>query len=306
MDFEIARGNKTRTFYLIGTNLLLTVGLTILIYVMGTQNSTINFVDLIFEAASGFVAFVLFCTAAVVRVAGARMNWLLLGLFLYQCGAALDAMDEVVSFAFSFWSVTGDLLALVGELTLAAVAYNFVILTLNIANTDRLTELMNRSYHERWVDDYLDRNNHPLAIVAIDMDNFKKINDEHGHAFGDKVLRHIGQLLKGFMRSRRGIASRTGGEEFEIALKNATEVETLEVAEELRQLIELNPPAGLERLTASVGVAISKKKESTYALRKRADGAAYFSKQSGRNRVSLAGKNQTINNITPVTQNEHP
>jgi len=299
MDFKIARGNKTRTLYLISVNLILTLGLTSLIYALGTLNDTVNFVDLIFEAASGFVAFGLFCTAAMVRVAGARMSWLLLGLFLYQCGAALDAMDEVVSFSFSFWSVTGDLLALIGELILAAVAYHFVILTLNIANTDRLTELQNRSYHERWVDEYLDRNHHPLAIIAIDMDNFKKINDEHGHAFGDKVLRHIGQLLKGFMRQRRGIASRTGGEEFEITLKNASESASLKVAEELRQLIELNPPSGLDRLTASVGVAISQTGESTYTLRKRADGAAYFSKQSGRNRVSLAGSNQTINSITP-------
>ncbi len=102
MDFKIARGNKTRTLYLISVNFILTLVLTSLIYALGTQNDTVNFVDLTFEAASGFVAFVLFCTAAMVRVAGARMNWLLLGLFLYQCGAALDAMDEVVFFAFLF------------------------------------------------------------------------------------------------------------------------------------------------------------------------------------------------------------
>ena len=213
-------------------------------------------------------------------------------------GALLDAMDEVVAYPFNAWSITGDIFILLAQVILAAVAFHFVSLTSRIADTDRLTELQNRSFHQRWIEQYLMRSDHPLAVIAIDLDAFKRINDAHGHDFGDKVLKHIGQLLKQFMRGHNGIASRTGGEEFEIALKRSTESKAVSIAEDLRSIIEQSPPPGLDCVTASVGVALSQPGETATTLRKRADAAAYFSKQSGRNRVSLAGANQTVSNIS--------
>lgn len=299
MDFQIARRSKPRAFYLIAANLGLTLGLTILVWLVGTPSETHHYASLILESAIAFFVFSLFIAISVIRATGARISWLLVGLFLFQCGALLDVADELAVFSSATWPAVGDLLQLIGGIIIAAAAYHFVSLTVTIANTDRLTDLQNRSFHTRWVEDYLEREHHPLAIVAIDMDSFKTINDVHGHAFGDMVLRHIGQLLKNFMQTKRGIASRTGGEEFEIALKNATETTAISLAEELRLLIETNPPQGVDRITASIGVALSQADESASALRKRADAAAYFSKQSGKNRVSLAGSSQTISNVTP-------
>lgn len=299
MEFQIERGGKPRAFYLIGGNLAFMVLAIVLIASMGSTKGDIEWLDLIFEGSSTGVAFLLFAAASLVLISGAQMNGLLAGLVLYQYGALLDVMDEVVTFPFSIWSVTGDVFSLAGEITLAAVAFHFVGLTSRIANTDRLTELQNRSFHHRWIEQCLLRSHHPLAVIAIDLDAFKSVNDAHGHDFGDKVLRHIGQLLKQFIRGHRGIVSRTGGEEFEVALKRANETSALQVAEALRILIQDNPPKGLDRVTASIGVAISQPNESAGTLRKRADAAAYFSKQSGRNRVSLAGNSQTISNITP-------
>jgi len=298
MDFQIARRSKHRAFYLIAVNLGLTLSLTILVWLVGTPTVNYHYASLILEGTIAFFVFSLFVAVSAIRAPGVRISWLLIGLFLFQCGALLDVADELEVFSSATWPAVGDLLHLIGGIIIAAAAYQFVSLTLTIANTDRLTGLQNRSFHTRWVEDYLERKHHALAIVAIDMDSFKSINDVHGHAFGDLVLRHIGQLLKNFMQERRGIASRTGGEEFEIALKNATEATAISLAEELRLLIETNPPQGVDQITASIGVALNQNDESASALRKRADAAAYFSKQSGKNRVSLAGSSQTISNIT--------
>jgi diguanylate cyclase (GGDEF)-like protein len=298
MEFRIVRGSKTRALYLTALNLGVTATIFALVYGLGHSNSSVNFIDLLFEAASSCFAFLLFVAAANFTVAGARMNSLLLGLFLLQTGAMIDVLDEVVTFNFSFWSVAGDALRLGGELTLAIVALLFVRLTSAIANTDRLTSLHNKAYHQRWIEEYLQRSHSHLAVIAIDLDRFKTINDAHGHAFGDQVLQHVSQLLRDFMRMRRGIASRTGGEEFEITLKRATEESAISAAEQIRALIEENPPNNVS-VTASIGVALSQDGEPAANLRKRADAAAYFSKQSGRNRVTYAGANQTLSGIDP-------
>ena len=300
MEFRIVRGDKPRALYLVAANLGVTQAIIVLVFTLGLSHGEIDYIDIVFEAASCIFAFLLFIAAAQVTVAGARMNWLLMGLFLFQTGALIDVLDEVVTFNFSFWSVAGDALRLAGELTLALVALLFVRLTNRIASTDRLTSLYNKTFHTRWIEEYLERGHHRLAVVAIDLDKFKAINDAHGHAFGDAVLKHISILLKDFMRSRRGIASRTGGEEFELTLKSATEQSALNIAEQVRHLIEQNPPDGIEQVTASVGVALSQTDEPAEGLRKRADAAAYFSKQSGRNRVSLAGDTQTLSNVEPA------
>ncbi len=298
MEFRIAKSNKARTLYLTITNLGITLTIATVIFYFGQIHNEIHYIDLIFEAASGVVAFAAFIVAAQVKVSGARMNWLLLGLFFFQLGAMIDVLGEIVTFNGPGWSIAGGALHLTGELTLATVALLFVRLTNRIASTDRLTSLYNKAFHNRWIEDYLDRSNKAVAVIAIDLDRFKAINDLHGHAVGDTVLRHIGESLNTYIQDHRGIASRTGGEEFEVALKDSNEQAALAMAEQLRALIELNPPIGIETVTASIGVALSKQNESVTALRKRADAAAYFSKQSGRNCVSLAGENQTLARMT--------
>lgn len=299
MEFRISKGNKTRSLYITGLNLGITFAMLVAMSSLGESLGDVDVIDLIFEATSGVVAFLLFIAAAQVTVPGARMNTLLLGLFMFQTGAMIDALDEVVTFSFSFWSVAGDALRLAGEITLAAVALLFVRLTNRIASTDRLTGLYNKAFHVQWLRDHINRTESPLAVVAIDLDRFKSINDQHGHAFGDTVLKHVGQLLRDFMLIKRGIASRTGGEEFEITLKGANEQAAQNLGEQIRKLIEENPPEEV-LVTASIGVAIRQPDESVEGLRKRADAAAYFSKQSGRNRVTFAGANQTLTGVEPA------
>lgn len=298
MEFRITKNHKTHSTYLVLANLLIMTLLSVFVIQLGQSLDATNYIDIVFELASCLLALLLFIAAAKVSISGVKMGWLLVGLFLFQTGALIDVLDEVVTFNFLVWSVIGDAIQLAGELTLATVALLFIGLTNRIASTDRLTNLYNKAFHNRWIDDYLEKSSRPLAIIAIDLDKFKSINDRHGHAFGDTALTHIGGLLRDFMRLRRGVASRTGGEEFEVTLKNTSEQDALAIAEQIRAMIENNPPEGIDKVTASVGIALSVSGETGKALRKRADAAAYFSKQSGRNRVSLAGENQTMSVVS--------
>ncbi len=297
MDLHIRKRSATRATYIIVVNLLLTVGIFVFAVFFGDFHEQVSISDILFEGASVVVAFALFVAAALVRVSAARMVMLLSGLFLFQIGRLLDVLDEVLYMALSYWTVLGDALMFGGEVMLAVVAFDFVKVTTEIASTDRLTGLYNRAFHVRRLQLYLNKvpqQEGNVAVIAIDLDKFKLINDKFGHGFGDEVLRHTADLLITYVKDKTGIVSRTGGEEFEFALYDVSEKIALAVAEEIRSLLERTPPEGVDVITASIGVALNQANEDATSLRKRADAAAYMAKQSGRNRVSLAGKNQTI------------
>ena len=168
------------------------------------------------------------------------------------------------------------------------------------ALTDALTGLPNR----RAVQDTLKRmlaqsarTASPLAVVLIDLDHFKQINDTFGHEEGDAVLAAVGDVLSSQMRVS-DFAGRNGGEEF-VALLPDTGVEgALEVAEKLRIAIATIKLPGLERVTASFGVAIHPDAGGdAETLLRLADRALYAAKNAGRNRVELAGSEQ----LAPLT-----
>ena len=98
--------------------------------------------------------------------------------------------------------------------------------------------------------------------------------------------KHVGRLLRKFRRGGN-LVSRTGGEEFEVVLINTSTDTVLEVAENIRALLESTPPSKLELLTASIGVAVSREDDTYKTLRKRADEGAYVAKQAGRNKVCM-------------------
>ena len=162
--------------------------------------------------------------------------------------------------------------------------------------TDALTGLANRRLLVSRLDEEVRRARRtkvPLAVVMIDIDHFKEVNDTFGHAMGDVVLRNIGTMLNASLRAT-DLAARYGGEELTLVLPYTDGPSALQVAESLRQKIAaLDHVLGgtTLRKTVSMGVAArGGQAESPDAeeLLRRADEALYRAKQGGRNRVEMA------------------
>ena len=129
----------------------------------------------------------------------------------------------------------------------------------------------------------VDRRGGP-ALLAIDLDHFKRVNDEHGHAAGDAVLRGAGALLSALLGPGER-AFRTGGEEFLLLVDSSDEAGLARRAERVRrELADIDLP-GLPRVTASIGTALGRAGESAEAWLRRADEAVYRAKAAGRDRV---------------------
>ncbi len=163
-----------------------------------------------------------------------------------------------------------------------------------IAATDSLTGLCNRRAFTAWMGSEVARYHrygHPLSVVLLDVDHFKRINDEHGHGAGDRVLAALGELLRDHVRLS-DLAARWGGEEFVVTYTNTDEAGAMIAAERLRIAIEAADVSFDGKripFTASLGLASAGPGETLESLVERADRAMYMSKHSGRNRLTLAG-----------------
>jgi len=159
-----------------------------------------------------------------------------------------------------------------------------------LARNDPLTGLFNRRAFldqgdTEWVRHR--RHRHPLACAALDVDGFKRINDNFGHAAGDALLQHIGTLLRASLRSS-DLPARIGGDEF-IALMPDTSVDGAVItSERLLGRLEQHPLQVLDQslsATVSIGVATAEGCSSLEELLARADAALYRAKKEGKSRV---------------------
>lgn len=171
-----------------------------------------------------------------------------------------------------------------------------VDLSVEMAVTDPLTGLHNRRYMVRHLETLMAstaQTGKSLSFLIIDVDHFKAVNDTHGHAAGDEVLRALAARIGANIRAM-DMACRYGGEEFVVIMPETDGAEALQVAERLRQSAEATPfriasPPGELHVTVSVGIAGLERPEDTAdALLERADQALYRAKREGRNRVVAA------------------
>jgi diguanylate cyclase (GGDEF) domain len=162
-----------------------------------------------------------------------------------------------------------------------------------LALTDPLTGLYNRRYFfERGWNEYVRarRYHHPLAIIMVDLDFFKQINDKHGHACGDKVLMEVAKL---FLQTLRDVdlVARFGGEEFIILIPETDQAGVEFLAQRIRQEIYDTPMEHNGKnfnITASLGVALIEGVVGDFeSLINQADIALYHAKENGRNKVEL-------------------
>ena len=161
-----------------------------------------------------------------------------------------------------------------------------------LARTDSLTGALNRRGFQEQLEREAARNQGRdcrLALVLIDLDHFKRVNDRFGHPAGDQVLVEFSQLLSEMVRTTDALG-RWGGEEFVILMRRAAPGEALFLADRLRRAIEEHTFAVIGELTASFGVAELGAEEDLQGLVLQADEALYRAKSSGRNRTCASRK----------------
>lgn len=162
----------------------------------------------------------------------------------------------------------------------------------HLASHDPLTGLLNARTYYATCDQMIhlaSRNHTPYAVLFIDLDHFKHINDTHGHEAGDIVLKNVAEKLQHTVR-QSDVVGRVGGEEFSVFLPNTDRQGALQLAETIRSTIEKLPPRINDQqlpVTASIGVACNRHNGQLMAeIQNLADQAMYHAKQQGRNRVS--------------------
>jgi two-component system cell cycle response regulator len=168
---------------------------------------------------------------------------------------------------------------------------------LEMALTDPLTGLYNQRYLLRHLRGLLNASrDHEVAVLMMDVDHFKQVNDDYGHAAGDRALRAIADTLRASTRVFDSLA-RYGGEEFVVVMPGSNPDEAVAAAERLRAAVEAMTfapePGRLCHLSVSIGVACGGTgTETPDALLHCADVALYAAKRAGRNRVELAAARQ--------------
>lgn len=164
--------------------------------------------------------------------------------------------------------------------------------TQQLVYLDGLTGIFNRRFFELRIQEELQRAQRyeaELSVVMLDIDNFKRLNDEFGHLLGDEVLRQLGHIFQNQLR-KGDVVCRFGGEEFAVLLPNTSVENSIEVAEKLRRTIEHWHFPGVPRpVTISAGIAGFPQFGATRdEVVSAADNALYTAKQRGRNQVVSA------------------
>jgi diguanylate cyclase len=173
------------------------------------------------------------------------------------------------------------------------------------ALTDALTGLPNRRAFERGIEG-LRSPDSEAALLILDLDHFKVVNDTHGHAAGDHVLQRVSDILRSHTRSH-DLLSRLGGEELAVLLPDTDSARAFQIAERLRRAIEMLDISWEGRsiaITASVGVALASGATPSSELFVQADAALYAAKHNGRNRVVFSGEMLLREPLAPVVEDQ--
>ncbi len=163
----------------------------------------------------------------------------------------------------------------------------------NLMNIDDLTGLIVKRRFDEELDRYIavaKSQGTGLAMIMMDLDGIKQINDTYGHSFGAYTIAQTGKLIKAVIE-QKGLASRFGGDEFMAFVPNVQAEEARQLAEEIRTCVEAYPyekDSISLRPTISIGLSDMRADDSLPSLFRRADEALYLSKRSGRNKVSMS------------------
>ena len=190
-----------------------------------------------------------------------------------------------------FWSLLG----IMGFICAAFLLYfhqlrKYNCLLLKLSKTDKLTDLYNRSKLDQILREQSERFHRygtACGIAILDIDHFKRVNDNYGHQTGDKVLQQFATILRSNIRTT-DVVGRWGGEEFLLIAPSTTSAETTRLAEKLLQQVRDTDFAEIGHLTASAGVSSIEDGQDITATLRLADNALYVAKRNGRDQVFCA------------------
>ena len=155
---------------------------------------------------------------------------------------------------------------------------------------DPLTGVMNHGEIETQLNNAIARrqsSDSPISFMMLDLDHFKQVNDNYGHAVGDVTLKHFAKLLMDSSVEDKALVGRWGGEEFVIVCRDKNAEEASAMAESLRQKVEAYQFPDIYHITCSIGVTELKAEDEFKEAFNRLDKAMYASKHNGRNKVTL-------------------
>jgi diguanylate cyclase (GGDEF)-like protein len=237
-----------------------------------------------------FLVFMLW-SSSKVRVSHVAVNCVNYGLLLWIAGGTFDLMDEIFQQPRWMGYYCEDLLRLSGMLVTAIGIYK-IIERINLLYVDarskslkdELTQLPNRRF---FIDTIREKEGHSLALMILDIDFFKKINDTYGHLVGDEVLFALGKQLSK-LTSDRVQPARIGGEEFAIIVDGLSLNEVHELAQSILENVRVILINNDSPLSISIGVGMREQGEAQDVFIKKVDEALYRAKNNGRGRVEWA------------------
>ncbi|MBT4160525.1 MAG: GGDEF domain-containing protein [Gammaproteobacteria bacterium] len=239
---------------------------------------------------------------AMINLAGPGSYWpILLALAFYfvlpeRRAWFFNVLTVLVSIPAAWYVLEQEIAVRFSAVLLGVSLFAFISMReINLLHTqlkeqavkDKLTGLFNRNLQESSLQQAISQNRRsglPATIVALDIDQFKAINDSLGHPMGDHVLKGVSDLLQKRIRGS-DMAFRVGGEEFIVLLHNTNEDQGATFAEELRQEVEKEKLLPDRQVTVSMGVTSYKDDMDSSSWLKTCDEKLYQAKKSGRNKV---------------------
>ena len=281
------------------------------------RNETVNMhIDAIFSAA--FVILLSTYHFAGTVLAILVVNALFIGLFRLMISTLLSFASVILiwhlvisSIDLTTGQVTAQLIATAFIIiyfgTFAAMGFHLTrqMIRLNktvksLSQTDPLTQCYNRLYLDKHLSRELQRStrlNYPLSIIFADIDHFKKINDEYGHAVGDLILKGFINVVNRAIRNDLDWVARYGGEEFIVVLPNSNSENSVKVAQRIQSKLAKTPiqvESTSLNITCSFGIASKSSETENYnEIINQADKALYLAKDSGRNCIKTAEHSTT-------------
>ena len=284
----MTRANHQKNIVVIAVmSWLILVGLS---YTLFPQFKTINFYNLVLEFIISCVALYLLYSIQPFKKLSFYKT-LALGYYLLFVSYFVDSIDQIFIHSIAYTVLMEKLTLIASFIFIFIGTKKWMLNYQQVALTDDLTQLPNRKLTKQIIYNQIKRCKRKpsvFSLVIIDIDFFKKINDDFGHYYGDKILSQFAHLINSSLNHNE-IMGRWGGEEFVLIKKNTDKKTALKELEPIRQKVEKHLFFFVDQtiqLTASFGVSEYKCNQQDFkGLFMEADKAMYNAKNSGRNRI---------------------